>query len=460
MIMKTSRFKMNMFRTVLAVLASAPFGLPAWSQQSAQSYPTPRYELKDLGTLSGGNFSQSTAVNDFGLITGLSTTGDGTFHATLSRGEEWLDISKNAPSGINSGAFAANIWGQVLVLSEIPVKDPNNEDFCAFGTGNVCRAFLWQEGKLFPLQSLGGPNSSVSWINNRGQAVGVAETTTRDPQCYPGISFTGTGPQVLDFEAVLWDLSSGRARELPPLPGDTVGITLGINDLGQVVGGSGSCANTFPPGPATSPHAVLWEGGKPLNMGNLGGSVDTDLPGVATLGLSINNHGVVTGVAALPGNATAHAFLWSKQLNHMVDLGTIPGDVRSAGLAINEEGDVVGPSFDAEGDPRAYLRLSRGNGSSLDLNALVPQDAPLYLLVAFDINDVGEIVGFGVDNNGDIHGFLAKPIPCEELANAANSALDAASQPEIPRAILSQEARELLRKRTRFGAFLGPGKSH
>jgi probable HAF family extracellular repeat protein len=44
-----------------------------------------------------------------------------------------------------------------------------------------------------------------------------------------------------------------------------------------------------------------------------------------------------------------------------------------------------------------------------DLNDLIPSNSPLHLLTAFGINDVGEIVGFGVTNTGDLHAFLATP---------------------------------------------------
>jgi hypothetical protein len=40
-----------------------------------------------------------------------------------------------------------------------------------------------------------------------------------------------------------------------------------------------------------------------------------------TIALSINNRGEAVGAAALPGNSTSHALLWSKQLRYMIDLG-------------------------------------------------------------------------------------------------------------------------------------------
>ena len=36
----------------------------------------------------------------------------------------------------------------------------------------------------------------------------------------------------------------GQVQELPPLPGDTVGFAFALNNNGQVVGSSGTCANT------------------------------------------------------------------------------------------------------------------------------------------------------------------------------------------------------------------------
>jgi probable HAF family extracellular repeat protein len=90
----------------------------------------------------------------------------------------------------------------------------------------------------------------------------------------------------------------------------------------------------------------------------------------------------------------------------MQDLGTLPGDVASTGLEINECGALVGPSFDAAGNLRAFIWQ---NGTMTDLNTLIPADSPLYLLFAGGINSSGEIAGFGVTISGDVHGFLLTP---------------------------------------------------
>ena len=402
---------------------------------------TPRYTVTDLGTLPGGTFSQASVVNDNGLVTGLATGPDGAQHAVLWYKGHILDISRRGLGGPNSGAFSVNESGQVSVQAEASTKDPNNENFCVYGTGLQCLPAVWQNGVTTPLPLLGGNNGSVGIINNRGEMVGFAENGTRDPACPPGVELSGTGPQVLDFEAVIWGPRHGQIRELHPLRGDTVGIGLGINDNGQAVGVSGSCANTLLPPLALGPHAALWDkDGSAHDLGNLGGAV-------VNVAFSVNNQGQVVGFSSLSADSTpfhsTHAFLWTKATG-MRDLGTLPGDVVSGGESINDRGQVVGPSFDANGNPRAFLWH---NGVMTDLNTLVPAGAPLYLLFALAINSRGEIAGFGVTGTGDVHGFLATP----SCGNAGHERISDASSGATSPPAISEDARRLLDQRLPFG---------
>jgi probable HAF family extracellular repeat protein len=136
----------------------------------------------------------------------------------------------------------------------------------------------------------------------------------------------------------------------------------------------------------------------------------------------------------------------------MRDLGVLPGDFVGAGLGINNEGEVVGPSFSApgptSGSPRAFLWR---DGVMNDLNALIAPDSPLYLLLADGINDDGAIAGFGLQTStGDIHAFLATPCDtnhpdtewCKYDADTAVAKADKTI--ERPKAFLSEQARELL----------------
>jgi probable HAF family extracellular repeat protein len=405
-------------------------------QLGAQSQP--RYTITDLGP-SGSPFAQATWINNYGLATGLGVVSDGTQHAVVWYWGTMTDISKPGLGGPNSTAGGVNNFGQVIGGAETTTKDPNSENFCGYGTGLQCLAFQWDFGVMTPLPTLGGTNSTFGGINKRGEVAGIAENAHRDASCRPGASVNGTGPQVLDFEAVIWGPSPGQIRELSTLGQDTVGMAFGINDSGQTVGVSGTCANTVLPGFVAAPHAVFWDkDGAVHSLPNLGGSApDTSVLGPGNVAFAINEHGIIAGQSTLRDNTTFHPVLWEDGI--IADLGVLPGDLVGAGLDINNAGEVVGASVSAPGpatgNPRAYLWK---NGVMADLNTLIPANSPLYLLTAFAINDSGEIVGFGVTDDGELHGFLASPCACDG-DNAA-----AAGPREKPRAALSKGARKML----------------
>jgi len=77
-------------------------------------------------------------------------------------------------------------------------------------------------------------------------------------------------------------------------------------------------------------HAFLWEQGKPMDLGTLGGK--------SSWATHINAFGQVIGCSWTP-SATVHAFLW--QGHRMLDLGTLGGK-SSWAYGINDYGQVVG----------------------------------------------------------------------------------------------------------------------
>jgi probable HAF family extracellular repeat protein len=352
------------------------------------------------------------------------------------------DISRPGLGGSNSAAGGVNKFGQIIGQAETSSKDPNNENFCGYGSGHQCLAFLWDFGVMTPLPTLGGTNSTFGSVNNLGQVAGIAENGHHDTSCPAKAAVNGTGPLFFDFEAVVWGPSPGQIQELPPLPGDTVGMASAINDAGLVVGASGTCPNTILPGFATAPHAVFWDKeGNVHSLPNLGGSApDTAVLAVGNGAWAINNQGIMAGQSTLPSNTVWHPVLWQDGI--ISDLGVLPGDLVGAALSINNRGEVVGASVSApgpsSGNPRAFVWR---NGVMTDLNALAPDNSPLYLLTAFSVNDSGEIAGFGVTSNGELHGFLATP--CRENSGICNGD-SAAGRNSRPRPALSESARKAL----------------
>jgi len=393
--MKSARPGYKTAIILLSIFTSA--GIPA---QEQQQHNPPAYQLFDLGTL-GGTASAGNTINNRGWVMGnANLPGDTTTHATLWRFGQKFDLGTLGGPNSSVAWPVKNNNGLISGIAETANLDPLGETWsCRFffprRTRHQCLGFVWQDGVMTALPTLGGNNGYAAGANNRGQVAGWAETTFHDPTCNP--------PQVLQFEPVVYGPKNGQIQPLPTLFGDPDGAATAINDRGQVVGISGICANAV--GGLSAKHALLWNDGVPTDLGSLGGSA-WHTPA------AINNLGQVVGFSDLPGdnngkNLNFHAFLWTKEIG-MQDLGTLPGDTISEGLGINDEGQVVGESCaDATFSVcRAFLWQ---NGVMTDLNTLVPPGS-LSLIFANDINSSGEITG-GAFNpaTGDAPAFLAVP---------------------------------------------------
>jgi probable HAF family extracellular repeat protein len=413
--MNSSHQKQLVVLTLFAALA-LPIGLAAQENQAP-----PHYTITDLGTL-GGTFSAAIGVNNEGEVVGESRLpGDTAFRMFLWRKGVMTDLGTlGGMNSVDAGQNPINNRGAVVGSSNTPTPDPNGEDFCFDLASNTCLPFVWQDGVMTPLPLFGGVNGAAFQSNNRGQIVGAAENSTLDPTCPP--------PQVLQLRAAIWE--KGGVRELPPFPGDPDASAGAINDKGQAVGGSGPCTIIF----GNFFHALLWEDGKPIDLGNLGGPTGH----VAT---QVNSRGQIVGQSGRP-DGFVHAFLWENGV--MTDLGTLPGSPISQALGINEKGQVVGFAQDTNGDEFSSVALLWQNGVLTDLNTLIPADSPWFLQEAFSINDRGQIVGHAFNaSTGEVHGFLATPVPGSESTTAAPQAQTS----ESPKVILPANVRQLLRQR-------------
>ena len=429
--MKLTRSIANLFRVSGFVLALALFTGASWSQAPApENAPgSVHYAVIDLGTL-GGSFSLAYAINDKGQVDGFSTIpGDGAIHSFLFANGGMTDLG--TLGGPNSQSFAGlNNATQVPGSSDTSTSDPNGEDFCGFGTNLICLAFVWQNGAMAPLPTLGGNNSQAVGVNDHGQVAGYAETGKADPNCPP--------PQVLQFRPVIW--SGSQIQVFPLYPGDTEGAAFWINNQGELVGASGICAaydGRYGVGLAPK-HALLWrKGQRPIDLGNLGGTFNN-------AAFAINDRGDIVGASDVSGDTYQHAFLWQKGV--MTDLGTLPGDVISAALAINKRGEVTGVSDDGNGNIRAFLWQ---NGVMIDLNTLIDPNSPLYLLHGFGINSAGEIVGIAYNSNvGERHAFLAVPISFGDGPGALSPVGGGGARVALP-----ENARKQMQQWQRLGRF-------
>ncbi len=178
-------------------------------------------------------------------------------------------------------------------------------------------------------------------------------------------------------------LTKFSLTQLPPLPGNTSGLAVGLNNTSpaQVVGDSYSAGGDS--------HAVLWvkNGGTfvPQNLGALGG-------GGETIASAVNSHGQVvgrsdTGQIGLDGNPIQHAFLWQNGV--LTDIDTLSNQTSEA-LAINDSSEVVGDYY-RDGVQHAFVWE---NGVTYDLNSLLPPNSGWVVGTANGVNAT-RIAGLG-----------------------------------------------------------------
>jgi uncharacterized membrane protein len=134
------------------------------------------YKVADLGTLDDDNFGMVMGLNNQGWtenMDGVVNPPITSTSTTLASGRAVINIHGfNIDLGTLGGK---NSWtnyggindrGEAVGLSETSVPDPDGEDFCAFGTKLTCRPFYWRHGHMTALPTLGGNNGQASAINS------------------------------------------------------------------------------------------------------------------------------------------------------------------------------------------------------------------------------------------------------------------------------------------------------
>jgi probable HAF family extracellular repeat protein len=353
------------------------------------------YKVIDLGVVNDkDNFSCAMDLNNFGWTLSQEGVMDPVSNfsgASVLPGQSVINIGeRKIDLGTLGGPNSWMNWGgindlaQAVGEAETAVPDPDGEDICGFGTHLTCRPYLWQNGSMSALPTLGGNNGSASDINNRGEIAGTAQTTVSDTTYSPSKPLQTILP-------VLWE--KGRVRALPTVDGDSDGVAFAINDQGHAVGGTGDCAGAI--------HAVSWENDTAVKLQDLG-------TGATAQG--INHQGQIVGIVDSADNKTIYAALWEN--GALTNLRTLPGDFAAIATGINNRGQVVGSTMDS-GFNWVHGFIYQ-DGVMTDLNTLFPESSNLFATMANKINERGQITGMATvcsgPHAGDIHAFLATPV--------------------------------------------------
>jgi probable HAF family extracellular repeat protein len=288
-----------------------------------------------------------------------------------------LDWNGSTPGGGAPHSFINNV-GQVA----------GSGNYNSYG---VAHGYLWSGGVPTDIGSLGQYPTTPYGINVNGAVVGQSMT------------FSGASHAFL--------YSGGQIQDLGTLPGGSTSNAMGINDEGEIVGYSDVSGGVL--------HSFLYSGGKMKDLGpSIGG-----LPNQAN---AVNKSGSIVGNFTT-ANGLQHAYLYIGK--NVTDLGALisGGGVNSYAFRINNSNQVIIfsdigsflysggqmmsiPSFPGEGlnyalalgmnnegqvagySSYSYQGFLYSAGTTTNLNDL---GLPVDVIVAFDINDAGQIVIWG-----------------------------------------------------------------
>jgi probable HAF family extracellular repeat protein len=278
--------------------------------------------LIDLGALPGGGSSETNAINSQQQVVGFSENsvinplnGIPELIATVWQGGKVIDLGTFG--GNFSLASMINDHEQVVGCATNDIPDPFISGGVLFGLGfdpNQLRAFRWEGKKLHDLGTLGGADACAVWINDSGQITGASFTNS--------IANADTGVPTID--PFLWD--NGKMIDVGTL-GGTVGVGFIVNNRVQLIGISslaeapGACI-TAPFNGTPGCHGILWEQGILKDLGTLGGDFSianwindegeivgvASTTGEATVHGALWKNGVITDLGPLTGECASQAF--------------------------------------------------------------------------------------------------------------------------------------------------------
>jgi len=301
------------------------------------------------------------SINSSGQIVGSIQVGGprGVSHAAILTPGAMVDLGTNG--GTQAWASGITDLGQVVGSYQ-----PTGQSYA--------HAFTYQNGQFKDLGTLSGTEAQGLAVNASGQIVGES-----------------------DGNAFLY--SNGTMRTVGPVSSSGYGTA--ISKLGIAVGFYSqfdSNANVFDNygflyNPTTNKTTLLTFTVVPAQY-------------VGLFPHGVNDKGEVVG--ELGGSLGSHGFYYINGVYTSVIDPSGPLDRGDSWLmAINNNSVAVGGSS-FTGTEHAILYQ---NGSLTNLNGLIDPSSGWKLQNADDINDLGQIVGVGVDPQGQTEEFLLNPVP-------------------------------------------------
>ncbi|MCA9440697.1 MAG: hypothetical protein KC964_07825 [Candidatus Omnitrophica bacterium] len=244
-----------------------------------------------------------------------------------------------------------------ISISQIPAFRPEgfNDHGQILGEINSATGGAWTaiydpaSGTVRSLGPLGGSNGYATSLNNRGEVVGLSMQTWTAPE-----------------SGFVWSSSTAKVI-VPKATGVAMAAFYGINDHGDIVG------------------YQVTSRGYPILRSATGTTTTLNTLGYGlSVAMGINNNHQIVGYSGVES-------LIVRPVVNLID-GIFSGFTK----------------VKAHRPDRSHAFLWE-DGVLMDLNDLIPEDSGWELIQAHDINDAGEIVGWG-NYRGKEHAFLLTPL--------------------------------------------------
>ena len=321
------------------------------------------YEVLDLGTL-GGNSAHPLDFNDYGKVVGSSLTASGQTHAFL-----WEDGAMRDLGTLGQEGSIAERINNAGVIAGVVWPAERNDDCTRYTIATIWRNGM---GTLLESQSAVGRPVHATAINELGDVA------------WRACSHEHTVAWVSRGDA--WERLSGI------ISSNSWSNAVAMNERRQIVGGSPAVQTGESPEPRW--HATKWEDGATHDLGGLAFIPCDYYPDKncsSSAATDINESGQIVGFSSAADQAQ-HAVLWTNGV--VRDLWKAPP---SYGLndrvVINDVGQVAG-SWGGEG-------FFWSNGSLQTLGSLGGGSTKVV-----DVNDAGMVVGTSLTASGEQHVFL------------------------------------------------------
>lgn len=340
-----------MHSTVIRTLALAACTLlPMAALAAPRSYTVTQYQPAQ-------SEAHAVDMNDLGHIAGHNLrfepdTGAFSRRAFLSTGSQYTDLTE---AGVSFTITGINNSDQIVGTTR--------RDFLS-GTS---KGYLFSNGQVTDLGSLGGPATAAHAVNDAGQVAGYSSLND------------------WDYHAFIYQ--NGSMRDLGTPAGGSASGAFDINSSGQVVGEwvDGNLRK----------RAFLYDGAAMRDLGTLGGN--------AASATDISNAGHVLGLSETASGAI-RSFLYFN--GAMTELATRNGEWIQA-HGVNSAGDVVG-SMPIPNPNGAFLW---SGGVLYDLIDYIDPAGGWRIDEALAINDRGQISAFGCNQASECGPLVLTPVP-------------------------------------------------